>query len=44
MFPERPRVLIAELTGENAKRAVFQDKAVTIAEIEQILTKNVPYQ
>ncbi|XP_064396325.1 uncharacterized protein LOC135343261 [Halichondria panicea] len=42
IFPERPKVLIAELTGENAKRAVYQDKAVTIAEIEAILRKMYP--
>ncbi len=42
IFPEQPKVLIAELTGENAMKAVHQDMATTVAEIEQILRKIYP--
>ncbi len=41
-FEEHPKVLEAIVTGENARRILTQDKAVTISEIEQILSTMYP--
>ena len=41
-YPEQPNILVAQITGAEADRVLRQDKAVTIAEVEQILTTLYP--